>query len=190
MKEAHEVGALTSPTRHAVYRVILGQGEASVREIAAQLGNHPASLYKHIDHLEEAGLIAEVGTRATGKRDARVFAVAKRLIKYQSDNPELIEALNQFIQSELRHAGRKIAQSFEEGTAVTSGKGRDTYFGSSFGWLTDEELAELNDLLDRMTELMDGKPRRPGTRLIATLPNLFPLPLKSRALELEETDEG
>lgn len=183
MTEASEVRAIASPTRHAIYKVIQSQGEASVREIAAQLGRHPSSLYKQIDQLEEAGVIREVGTRATGKRDARVFSAEKMWIKYEPDDPELIDALNAFVQAELRNAGRKIADAFEEGTAVTSGKGRDTYFASMFGWLTKEELAELNDLLDEVTALMQGKARRPGTTLVATLPMLFPLPLKSRAIE-------
>ncbi len=174
--------ALASPTRHAVHQVILNQGEASVREIAAQLGRHPASLYKHIDHLEQVGLIEEVGTKATGKRDARVFASVRWWIKYDRNDPELIDALNAYVQAQLRDAGRKIADSFERG-AITKGVGRDTHFGSVFGWLTKDELTELNDLLDAISALMTDKPRRPGTRLMATMPVVFPLPMGSRAIE-------
>lgn len=185
LQRADQVRALASPTRHAVYQAVQHQGEASVRDIAAQLGRHPASLYKHIDILEESGIIWEVGTRATGKRDARVFGSQWWWIRHNSSDSEMTDALNAYVQSQLRNAGRKMAESFET-NAVTRGRSRDTCFASVFGWLTKEELGELNDLLDQVTDLMKDKFRRPGTRLIGTMPLLYPVPMGSRAIDVDE----
>ncbi|GJM17940.1 MAG: hypothetical protein DHS20C14_01530 [Phycisphaeraceae bacterium] len=163
--------------------MVLNQGEASVREIAAQLGRHPASLYKHIDHLEEIGLIQEVGTKATGKRDARVFASDAWYLNYDVNNEEIVEALLAYMHSELRNSGRRLDDALHDETSISKGSHRDTRFISVFAWLTRSELGELNRLLNEMMDLMMDKPRRPKTKLVAWTHALFPMRMGSRAVE-------
>jgi len=180
--------ALSSPTRHAIEHVILINETASVREIAVQLGRHPASLYKHIDRLLEVGLIEEVGTTATTRRDARVFRCTAWGLAYEPGNVELTDGLVGFIESELRHAGRSLAASLHmEETSeppLTVGPHRETHFGTLFGWLTPDELAGVNEHLEAIYQIMMRTPRRPGTRLVSFVSALFPRPKGRRAATL------
>lgn len=180
IERADQLRAIASTTRHAICQIVMVQGEASVREIAYQLGRQPASLYKHIDRLLEVGLLRETGRVATGKREATTYASDKYLFKYAPEDPEMLEALIAVVHSEMRYAMRRIEETFRAGAdgerPETNGPGRELYFSSYFAWLDADELAALNEHIDAVFEIMHKRPRREGTKLIAFQPTMFPMP--------------
>ncbi len=178
IKHAAQVRALASPTRNAIVQVIGSQGEASVREIAHQLGRQPPSLYKHIDILLDVGLIEQVGTEPTIRRDARIFTTDIECLRYAPEDPDLVEALIEFVESEMRYATRSLAKAYRSGIdtdhPVIAGPSRDTRFYHYLAWLSDDELASINQHIDAIDKVMRQGTRREGTKLVTHLSTLFP----------------
>ncbi len=159
-----QIRALCSPMRHEIHQVVLSQGEASVREIAEQMGRKPASLYRHIDQLVEVGLLFDIGTKSTARRDAKVYTTKLEFMRYRPRKPEMIEALGEFARASLKDTGQKITKTFDQGDAILPVPHRDVMVGSPAGWLDEDELAELNEHIDAIIGLMADKPRKPNAK--------------------------
>ncbi len=159
--------------RHEIHQVVLSQGEASIREIAEQMGKKPASLYRHIDKLVEVGLLLDIGTKSTSRRDAKVYTTKLEFMRYRPRKPEMVEALGEFARASLKDTGQKITKSFDQGDAILPVPHRDVMVGSPAGWLDDEELAELNEHIDAIIELMANKPRKPDSKRMVISMGLY-----------------
>jgi len=170
----HQIRALCSPMRHEIHQVVLSQGEASIREIAEQMGRKPASLYRHIDQLVEVGLLIEVGTKSTARRDAKAYATKLEFMRYRPRRPEMVKALGEFARASLKDTGLKITKTLDSGTAVLPVPLRDTFVGSPAGWLNDEDLSELNEHIDSIIVLLSDKPRKPDTKRIVITLGMYP----------------
>ncbi|MBO6512651.1 MAG: helix-turn-helix transcriptional regulator [Phycisphaerales bacterium] len=159
-----QIRALCSPMRHEIHQVVLSQGEASIREIAEQMGRKPASLYRHIDQLVEVGLLIDIGTKSTSRRDAKVYTTKLEFMRYRPRKPEMVKALGEFARASLKDTGQKITKAFDSGEAVLPIPHRDTFVGSPAGWLDEDELEELNTHIDAIIGLLADKPRKPGSK--------------------------
>lgn len=164
------INALADPTRFAVFSAIAWGSARTIREVGERIGRKPGSLYRHFDVLEGLGLIKRSGTISTARRDARLYeADADSKLVYDKRDPEVVEAINNVVASAARNAARSFARSAREG-AVTRGADRDTHMVTQSGWLTEDELARFNAIVNEMREFLVSHERRPGTRLIqATL---------------------
>ncbi len=169
-----QIRALCSPMRHEIHQVVLSQGEASIREIAEQMGRKPASLYRHIDRLVEVGLLIESGTKSTARRDAKTYSTKLEFMRYRPRNPEMTEALGEFARASLKDTGLKVTRSIVSGEAVLPVPLRDTFIGSPAGWLNDEEIGELNEHIDAIIELLGDKPRKEDTKRIVISMGMYP----------------
>lgn len=172
-----QVRALSSHTRCAIHQIALSQGEVSIREIAEQLGRKPVSLYRHIDQLVEVGVLEEVGTRATTRRDAKIYATKLGYLKYDPENTEMVEALASVTKSMLKSSASGIAKSLESKEAITGGPDRDTYICSLFAWLDDDELAEVNEHLRAVRNVFKNKQRKADAKLMAISIGMHPMPV-------------
>lgn len=159
-----QIRALCSPMRHEIHQVVLSQGEASVREIAEQMNRKPASLYRHIDRLVEVGLLIDMGTKSTARRDAKVYSTKLEFMRYRPRKPEMVTALGEFARASLIDTGKKITKAFDSGEAILPVPHRDTFVGSPAGWLDDDEIAQLNEHVDSIIELLANKPRKPNAK--------------------------
>ena len=174
IRDPEQIRALCSPARHAIHQVVLSQGKASIREIAEQLGKKPASLYRHIDHLVEVGLLMEEGIKSTSRRDAKVYSSSLEFFSYRDRNPEMVDALATFARSSLKEAGNQLTKVFERGDAVLPVPQRDTFIGSPAGWLDSDEIEELNEHIDAIIQLLADKPRREGAKRITISMGMYP----------------
>lgn len=174
ISDPEQIRALCSPMRHAIHQVVLSQGEVSIREIGLQLGKKPASLYRHIDRLVEVGLLTEEGTKSTSRRDAKVYSSKLEFFRYRDRSREMVEAIAAFARSSLKETGNQLSRTFERGDAVLPVPQRDTFIGSPAGWLDQDDLAELNEHIDSIIELLADKPRRPGTKRITISMGMYP----------------
>lgn len=160
--------------RHEIHQVVLSQGQASIREIAEQMGRKPVSLYRHIDQLVAVGLLVEEGTKSTARRDAKVYSTKLEFMRYRPRQPEMTQALGEFARASLKVTGNKVAQSIESGEAILPIPLRDTYIGSPAGWLDDEELGELNEHIDAIIGILANKPKKPDSKRIFISLGLYP----------------
>ncbi len=67
------VEAVASPARQELL-LALGEGRASVRELAARLGRSRSALHYHVGLLERAGMIESVEVRGSGREREAVYA--------------------------------------------------------------------------------------------------------------------
>jgi predicted transcriptional regulator len=179
IRDPDQVRALSSPIRNAIHQVIINQGETSIREIGEQLGREPASLYRHVDLLIGTGLIKEVGSRTTTRRDAKLYASDLEYIAYMPEDAEMIDAVSHFAKTVTRRAGTGVANSLQSKNARTKSwdSKRDTYVGTEFGWLHPEDLKQVNQHLNAIIDLFHRKAREPDAELVSITMAMSPLPI-------------
>jgi DNA-binding transcriptional ArsR family regulator len=83
-----EISAYLHRSRMAILDV-LRDGPATATQIAASLGVHPANLTRHIRVLEEAGLVALVEKRDTGRNLEKYYAATARRFRVVPDTANL-----------------------------------------------------------------------------------------------------
>lgn len=181
VKGAAQFDALSSPIRDQIVQVVVNQAPwspdgpesdgVSIREIAAQLGRKPASLYRHVEALVKVGLIREIGSRASGGRDATTYSAigeAMHLVTPERPGPAM-DALCRYIERMASHAGKESAAAARERAIDVGGTGAANDQGtvSMFGWLDEDQRARLRELLLEVASVFDRAERRPGTRLVA-----------------------
>jgi DNA-binding transcriptional ArsR family regulator len=72
--------ALASPIRQEIVTA-LGEGPATVKEIATRLGRTRQALHYHIEQLVAAGIASVVGERGSGPAKERVFRISAKRIQ-------------------------------------------------------------------------------------------------------------
>ena len=101
-----EISAYLHRSRMAILNA-LGDGAATATQIGAKLGVHPANLTRHIRVLEDAGLVALVEKRDTGRNLEKYYAATAASFSVAPDTSNLTAphkiALT-FIRSELSAA--------------------------------------------------------------------------------------
>lgn len=81
MKES-AVDVLLHPIRLRIVRALAPAREATVQELAAELGDvAPATLYRHVNKLASAGLIAAVSERAVRGATERRYRLSKLTLR-------------------------------------------------------------------------------------------------------------
>src|SRR4051794_13931016 len=174
-----EIELLASPTRIEIVDTLesLG-GEASVAELAAQLGRPADGLYYHLRQLAEGGLLIEEAT-ASGRRYRTRTPAGERLrLRYKPGKTANAKAVAAVAASVLRVAGRDFKRAIADADVVAEGPLRELWAARNKGWAGDAELAEINRLLMRINVLL----RRPRTasrsRLVALSWILAPVDAK------------
>ncbi len=161
-----QIASLASPMRQEIVDSIQASGPSSVADLARQLGCPADSLYYHVARLAEAGLLIEHGVRRSGRKDEAVYDLPGpgMRLHYDPSDPENVSAVNKVIVSMLRVAERDFRAGFNPELAVVEGAGRNLRGYRAKAWLTEEELGELNELLERidaiLTRAKDPGPRR------------------------------
>lgn len=178
IRDPEQLLAISSPVRNAIQAVVLNQGEASVREIAYQLGMKPASLYRHIDALLGAGVIEEVGTVPTERREAKLYASRLAYFEFQPDNPAMLAALERMVRLGMKASAERFTAAAESGRAVPRGDQRDLYYLNHFAWMDEGQISRLNEHLRAITEIVQDAKRREGTRPVVVTLGLSPMEVR------------
>ena len=119
------------------------------------MGRRPDSLYYHVRKLSAAGLLVDRGIRGSGRRAEAVYDIPGRPLRlaYDPSDPENVRAVSRVVASMLRSANRDFRGGFRPDLAVVEGDGRNLWAARMKGWLSDDDLAELNTLLNRILEV-------------------------------------
>jgi len=160
--EPAQIELLASPIRQEIVDTLgaLG-GPVSAAELALQLGRHADGLYYHLGLLGKAGLIVE----SMGEDEVRRYALpgtrtlALRLA-YPTGSEPGKRALSKFTHAMLKVAQEDFDTALAMPDIVTAGSGRQLWAARNKAWLSEDELAQANALLERLCELM-SQPRTP-----------------------------
>ena len=179
IENPREIGLLASPTRIEIVDTLesLG-GEATVAELAAQLGRPADGLYYHLRQLAEGGLLIETAT-AEGRRYRTRMAEGERLrLRYKPGKNANAKAVGDVAASVLRVAGRDFKRAIADPDAVAEGALRELWAARNKGWVGDSELAEINRLLVRIINLLHRPRTTTRKRLVALSWILAPVDAK------------
>ena len=168
-----QIGVFASAARQEIVDTLdaLG-GEASVAELAAQLGRRVDGLYYHLKLLVRGGLVRELAKGGEGRR----YRIAPRpRLRYRPGRTSSARAVARVATSLLSIAGRDFAAALAKADTVVSGPRRELWGARIKGWVGEAELIEINRALNRLAELVRrGRvPRR--RRLISLVWVLAPI---------------
>jgi hypothetical protein len=155
IERVEQVRALESTVCQEIVDLVGAAGSCSVREMAGFMGRRPDSLYYHVRKLSAAGLLVDRGIRGSGRRAEAVYDIPGRPLRlaYDPSDPENVRAVSRVVASMLRSANRDFRGGFRPDLAVVEGDGRNLWAARMKGWLSDDDLAELNTLLNRILEV-------------------------------------
>jgi DNA-binding transcriptional ArsR family regulator len=180
IRSKRQMRALAASTRQEIVDVLSRMGTVSVAELATALARPADSLYYHLRILKRVGLVLSAGSRRLAGRSEALFrAVAPELsLCYQLGRKGNGREVNAIIASMLRLGIRDFGESFETAAAAVSGRNRELWGLRVTGWLTQDQIAEVNRHIRTLMQIM-ATPGRNG-RLYAVTVVLTPLSHRSQ----------
>lgn len=178
-----ELRAIRSAVRQEILDTIIAMGgRCSVTELAAELGRPADGLYYHVKALHRAGLLEEAGRQPARRGNETVYRIPGRArtlqIRYRPEDRDNVAAVTGIADNLLRMTARDFRSGYAPGRAVVSGKHRNLWAARNKGWLSRDELAEVNALLNRLIDLFN-QPRSPERdKLYALTTVLAPLEVR------------
>ena len=168
IENAAEIALLASPARIELIDTLeaLG-GEASVAELAAQLGRPADGLYYHLRQLAEGGLLIEEATPEGRRYRTRMPRGERLRLRYRPGKTANAEAVGGVAASVLRVAGRDFSRALADPSSIVEGPLRELWAARNKGWVGDVELAEINRLLMRINMLLHRPRTTTRNRLVA-----------------------
>ena len=180
IREKRQMRALAASTRQEIVDVLPRLGTVSVAELAAALGRPADSLYYHLRMLTRVGLVLSTGNRTVNGRTEALFrAVAPELsLEYKLGKQGNGNEVNAIIASMLRLGTRDFRRSFRAGEATVSGPERELWALRKTGWLSLEQIADVNRHIHKLMEIAACSGT--GEKLYALTVLLTPLERKNR----------
>jgi DNA-binding transcriptional ArsR family regulator len=179
IRSKRQMQALAASTRQEIVDVLPHMGTVSVAELGAALGRPADSLYYHLRILKRVGLVLSAGSRRLDGRLESLFrAVAPEMsLYYELGKKGNASEVNAIIASMLRLGTRDFSNSFKTADASVSGPKRELWALRKTGWLSQDQVAEMNRHIHALMRVM-AAPGRNG-RLYAVTVVLTPLARQS-----------
>jgi len=169
IEKPSQLALIASAVRQDILDSLESIGPSSVSELSRAVGLPADALYYHIRKLLKVGLVVEHGTRPSERRDERVLALPARKIQlhYDNQNRKQAQLVRKIVSSMLRTADRDFEAGLDSPSAVAHGPRRNLWGARLKGWLDADQLAEANDLLERLRDLFHERGPDDDTTLCA-----------------------
>lgn len=151
IQEPRQIAALASPARQEIVDAAQSLGACSIAEIARALGRAPDSLYYHVRALLRVGLLVEAGSRPGRRRPESLYRTPGSPMRLDR-KPRQRPALGRVSGAMLRIASRDLQSGIRRSTSRLEGPARNTYSARYTARLTDAQLADLNQRIDRLMQ--------------------------------------
>lgn len=183
IRDPKQIRSLVSPARQEIVDAIHAAGPLTIAQIAAVMGRPADSLYFHVRTLERVGLLLKVGEAPTGRRAGGIYDVCARplRIQYDTSRPAVAKAIIAVSGSMVRLAHRDFSRAFRHKLVKPEGEHRNTWSGRAKGWLTADEVAEINQNWRRIIGILQDARPRPGATLHAATFLMTPVLENKRA---------
>lgn len=151
-----QVRLLSSPVRQELVDTIAALGgEADIATLAEQLGRPADGLYYHVRALVAGGLLREVQAIAGGERRYRLASEggAPLRLAYDLGPDGNVPEVRAFARALLQIAARDFENALASDDVVVEGPRRELWASRNKGWLSADDLVEVNALLERLSAL-------------------------------------
>lgn len=167
---------LASPARIEIVDTLEAFGDfVPVSELAERLGRAADGLYYHLNQLVAGGLVEEDDS---DPRRYRTRTGDRVSLRYRPGDTANAEAVGRVAASVLRVAGRDFARAIADEGSVVEGPRRELWVARGKAWVDRTELAEINQLLARLAELLHSPRKTRRGRLVALSWVLAPVEAK------------
>lgn len=163
LRTAAQLRVFNAPATRAVFEAMLDVNERgdSARAIGERAGLSPESAHYHLKKLGRLGLAEEVGLRETGARPERLFGLTTKRVELRPGKrgPAYVREVVRGVRLMLRRAEREFAEASSAGPA-TDGLNTRPRVSRHVGWLTPDEVGQVDRLESRLAELLQRAEKR------------------------------
>ncbi len=173
--DADTLEALASPLRIELLQAFAHGDRLTVEDIAKHVGRPQRSIYYHIRKLVKAGVLVEVDRRLKGRRYESVYSVAAERLSIAADESSGVqrEAMFRLVSSMLRKISREFRQALD--SDEFDGHEATATARQQRSWLTEKDLAQVNDLLGRIEKICTKRQPGKDVRLYSILSLIVPI---------------
>ncbi len=158
--DAECIEVLASPVRQEIVDTMAALGgEACAATLAEELGRHADGLYYHLKLLAKSGLIVPL-EKAAGEEQQYRLAGGGKLPLRLAYRKQAAPALRKLVHGLAQVAEEDFGAALELDGVVLEGATRQLWAARNKGWLSQDELARANRLLEELCGLM-SQPRTP-----------------------------
>lgn len=171
-----QLECMASTVRMDIVDHLVGNGQMSIKQLAASMGRQPSSIYYHIDMLVKAELVVEVGTQISNRRSEVLYATRAPRIRLQKAlaDPDNLETIDRTVGAVCRQAHRDFVEGMTHPDAQLEGPERNLGFFRLINRPSAESLREINGYIERIAEIL-WEERDTDQPLIAFAWTLTPL---------------
>jgi DNA-binding transcriptional ArsR family regulator len=178
-----DIALLASGVRQELVDTLAAMGgEASVGELANELGRPMDGLYYHLELLRKGGMVKENKHPDSGERRFRLAGakgVPLRMV-YKPSVPGVSVALTKFSQQLLHIAAQDFAVALALPGVQVSGPRRQLWISRNKGWVSNADLEEVNALLLRLGQLTSQPRSSERGQLVSLAFSLSPIQPKAK----------
>jgi len=151
--------ALRTPLRQEVLAAVQQMRTASVKDVAAELGRKPASLYYHVHDLVRVGLVRAAGTRPAGRRTETLYepAADRIVIDRTIRTPAFVDALADLERATLRTAERELRAALAGSPTAAASPGEPSTLLRLSARLSRADAREVARRLRAVVQFLEEK---------------------------------
>ncbi len=166
IRTPRQLRALRTPVRQEIVGAFRRLGASSVKEIAAEIGRAPETLYYHVHELVKAGIVREKSRRPAGKRVEAVYELTatRIIIDHRGRSKAFLSALADLYRATLRSAERELARALEQEQKRKRGPRRSTAVMRLTVRLSSESAQRLPGLLQEVVDSLTDEKEEAGAR--------------------------
>ncbi|MBX3379245.1 MAG: helix-turn-helix transcriptional regulator [Phycisphaeraceae bacterium] len=150
--------ALVSATRQEIVDALSSAGPCTVAKLADLLGRRPDALYFHVRALQRVGLVRQQPQPNNEKKVGVVYELPSSVVRLDYDaapRADLVRVVRHALKLSLREFERECLAI----RPVGAGGKRRLWGGRVMGWVTEQELARINSLIEELhSVLRKGRP--------------------------------
>jgi predicted ArsR family transcriptional regulator len=159
-----QLSALKSPLRQDILDHLVALGPLPVRTLAAGLGCNTTAIYRHLQILEQVGLVASVHTSGELGRPAGVYRAIAPIVRTARAprDPRNRKVMASAAKATALRAAREYGEAFSSDEWRIDGAQRNHWLVRLLAAPSRQKLERINGLLDQIVELIWTPDPDPG----------------------------
>lgn len=167
--DRRQLACLASAVRTDIVDHLAAYGVMSIKEIAASIGKRPSSIYRHLQLLEEVGLVLEAGTRVANRKSEKLYATPSRRMRLSKALADEANAgiMNEIVSVLCRQTERDFSRGAQAPVARRAGPHQNLRFFRLVNRPSAAGVKAINAKLDEIAEILwrEPDPDRPMVAL-------------------------